>query len=385
LLLLLLPIGDTLFATPTVRALRRAYPQAHMVALAYPSNAGILEANPDIDRLLLHPTGATWPGWRGYGALLWRLNRRRFDLVVQFGPAQWWLTQAIRPRRRRRLAFPLWQWFIPLGPRPWRYRHAVSSYATLLTPREREYLPGSPVLSCSPADRARAAELLAWADGAPLIAFHPGGEGFRGMKRWPLGRFVAAARALTARHGAGAVVLGGADEIGLAEALAAGVPGCRSLAGQLNLGQTVAVLERCMLFVGNDSAPMHMAAAIGVPTVGIFGPTSPLNFRPRGPRVAVVRAGLGCSPCFHFVGSHALWTGSRCRVPSCLHAIAPGAVVDAATTLVERADRSAAALSRQPGLARPGAGYTLFGRYDARPRSAGVAEGEWHGGPGYRP
>jgi ADP-heptose:LPS heptosyltransferase len=334
LLLLLLPIGDTLFATPTVRALRRAYPQAHMVAIAYPSNAGILEDNPDIDRLLLHPTGATWPGWRGYAALLWRLNRRRFDLVVQFGPAQWWLIQAIRPRRRRRLAFPLWQWFIPLGPRPWRHRHAVSSYATLLTSRERAHLPGSPVLTCSPADRIRASELLAWAGGTPLIAFHPGGEGFRGMKRWPLGRFVEAARALTASHGAAAVVLGGADEVTLASVLAAGVPGCRSLAGQLNLGQTVAVLERCMLFVGNDSAPMHMAAAVGVPTVGIFGPTSPLNFRPRGPRVAVVRAGLGCSPCFHFVGSHSLWTGSRCRVPSCLHAVPPRSVVGAATALV---------------------------------------------------
>lgn len=334
LLLLLLPIGDTLFATPTVRALRRAHPQAQIVALAYPSNAGILAANPDIDRLLLHPTARSWPGWRAYCGLLWRLNRRRFDLAVAFGPAQWWLVRAIHPRRWRRLAFPLWQWFLPLGARPWRHRHAVSSYATLLTAAERASLPSAPVLTCTQADRARAAELLAWAEGAPLLAFHPGGEGFRGMKRWPAARFAATARLLALRYGALVVVLGGSDEARLASGLAARVPGSRSLAGLLDLGQTVAVLERCALFVGNDSAPMHMAAAIGVPTVGIFGPTNPINFRPRGPRLRVVRSGLACSPCFHFVGSHPVWAGSRCRVPSCLHTVAASRIEEAAALLV---------------------------------------------------
>jgi ADP-heptose:LPS heptosyltransferase len=84
------------------------------------------------------------------------------------------------------------------------------------------------------------------------------------------------------------------------------------------------------LFIGNDSAPMHMAAALGIPTVGIFGPTSVANFRPRGRRVEVVHAGLACSPCFHFVGSHPVWAGSRCRVPSCLHAVSTRPVLEAA-------------------------------------------------------
>src|SRR5579871_6861946 len=153
LLLLLLPIGDTLFATPTIRALRRSHPRARIVALVYPSNAGILAANPDIDRLILHPTAATWNGWGEYLGLLWRLNRMRFDLLVQFAPGQWWMTQALRPHRYRPLAFPVWQWFLPFGQRPWRYRHAVSSYATLLTARERANLPSAPVLSATPEDR----------------------------------------------------------------------------------------------------------------------------------------------------------------------------------------------------------------------------------------
>lgn len=334
ILLLLLPIGDTLFATPTIRALRRSHPDARIVALAYPTNAGILAANPDIDRLILHPTAHTWKGWPTYLGFLWRLNRMRFDLLVQFAPGQWWMTQLLRPHRYRHLAFPVWQWFFPFGPRPWRLRHAVTSYATLLTSWELPNLPAAPVLTATPKDRATVATFMAALGERPVLAIHPGGEGFRGMKRWPPARFTHLAKTLCERHNAHAVVLGGGDETDLAARVASQIPGALSLAGRLDLGQTIGVLERCFLFVGNDSAPLHMAAALGIPTVGIFGPTNPLNFRPRGPRVRVVRSGLGCSPCFHFVGSHSLWTGSRCRVPSCLHGISTGAVLAAVEELV---------------------------------------------------
>ncbi|MGH2347363.1 MAG: glycosyltransferase family 9 protein, partial [Chloroflexota bacterium] len=168
LLLLLLPIGDTLFATPTVRALRLGYPDARITALAYPSNAGILEANPDLDRLLLHPTAPTWPGPMGYVRFLWKLRRSRFDLVVRFGPAQWWMSFVMRPGQSRRLDFPIRQWFLPLGKRLVRERHAVSTYATLLTAREREHLPAGLVLHCTAADRMRVDRLLASLAGAPI-------------------------------------------------------------------------------------------------------------------------------------------------------------------------------------------------------------------------
>ena len=336
LLLLLLPIGDTLFATPTIRALRRSYPEARIVALAYRTNAGILAANPDIDRLILHPTRQDWPGLSSELGLLWRLNRARFDLLIQFGPVQWWMTQLIRPRSSRRLRFSLWQWLLPGGDRPWLRRHAASSYATLLAAAEHRYLPPTPVLQSGDADRTAVDALLAPLGCAPLVALHPGGEGFRGMKRWSPHRFVSLAVALAARYGARVVWLGGGDEIDLAADLEARVPGSLSLAGRLDLGQTLAVLERSLVFAGNDSAPMHMAAAIGLPTVGIFGPTNPVNFGPRGPHAAVVRSDLACSPCFHFAGGHPLWAGSTCRVPSCLHAISVDAVLQAVDEVVAR-------------------------------------------------
>ncbi len=340
LLLLLLPIGDTLFATPTVRALRLSYPRASITALAYPTNAGILETNPDLDRLLLHPTATTWPGLLRFSRALWELRRARFDLVVRFGPAQGWMNLVLQPRQSRGLDFPIRQWFLPFGKRPWRQRHAVSSYATLLTVPESRYLPSGPVLHCTDADRARVRSLLAPLGGAPILAVHPGGEGFHGMKRWPLGRFVDVSRSLAGRLGARVVVLGGKEERALAAHFTAKVEGAVSLVGMLSLGETVAVLERGTLFVGNDSAPLHMAGALGVPTVGIYGPTNPVNFRPRGPRIRVVRASVPCSPCFHFVGSAPLWAGSRCKVPRCLYAVSPAMVEQAAWEVLSGACRA---------------------------------------------
>src|SRR5262249_15243043 len=114
------------------------------------------------------------------------------------------------------------------------------------------------------------------------------------------------------------------------------------LNGRLSLGQTIAFLERCFLFVGNDSAPLHMAGSLGVATVGIFGPTSLTNYRPIGPYVEVARSGLVCSPCFYFVGSAPVWAGSRCRVPTCLHALAVESVIEAAERAIARKAAAAA-------------------------------------------
>ena len=75
LLLLLLPIGDTLFTTPAIHALRKKHPDAHITALVYPTNAGILRSNPDIDEFLYWPTRQTWPGLRGVLWLFWTLRQ----------------------------------------------------------------------------------------------------------------------------------------------------------------------------------------------------------------------------------------------------------------------------------------------------------------------
>src|SRR5687768_4390022 len=100
LIMSLLPIGDTLFATPALHALRIRYPRARIVVLAYPTNAGILRSNPDIDEIVLWPTRQTWGGVQGTLAVLNRLRDERFNLAVEFSNYSWWITRFARIRRR---------------------------------------------------------------------------------------------------------------------------------------------------------------------------------------------------------------------------------------------------------------------------------------------
>ena len=345
LLNLMLPIGDTLFTTPTLRAVRRRFPDAHIAALVFPTNADVLHANEDIDEIILHPTGQTFDLW-GYTRFLCSMWRHHFTIALEFRPYVWWLSVLCGVWRRLSFDILVHQWFIPVGARPWKDRHATESYATVIRLLGLQVDNSFLTIRATDADRAALADFLA-AEGVGrderLIALHPGGEGFRGMKRWDAGRFAALGDRLAERYDARIVIVGGRDELNLAKEVAT-VMQRRALVvnGRVTLGQTVALLERCYLFAGNDSAPLHMAGSLAIPTVGIFGPTSLANYHPVGPYVEVAHANLVCSPCFFFVGSHPVWAGSRCRVPTCLHAVSVATVLDAAERAIARKELHAA-------------------------------------------
>ncbi|MDR1082179.1 MAG: lipopolysaccharide heptosyltransferase II [Deltaproteobacteria bacterium] len=137
-------------------------------------------------------------------------------------------------------------------------------------------------------------------DGSFLLALAPGAS-FGGAKRWPARNFAAAAALiLEGRRGGRAVILGGTGEMGAAretEMLLSGGPPCRNLAGLTGLGECAAVLAASDLALTNDSGLMHLACALGTPTVTPFGPTDPVTTGPLGARSAVIRTPAACSPC----------------------------------------------------------------------------------------
>jgi ADP-heptose:LPS heptosyltransferase len=268
------------------------------------------------------------------------MQRRRFTMAIEFRPYVWWLSVLCGVWRRLSLDVPLYQWFFPFGARPWKDRHAIASYATVVQMLGLHVAPSRLVVRATAADRDGATMILrahGVAADERIVVLHPGGEGFRGMKRWEPRRFAVLGDQLAVRHKARVVIVGGRDELALAREVAHMMRRpALALNGQLTLGQTVALLERSYLFVGDDSAPLHMAASLDVATVGIFGPTSLVNYRPAGPYVEVARSGIVCSPCFHFVGSHPVWAGSHCRVPTCLHTLAVDEVIAAAERALAR-------------------------------------------------
>jgi hypothetical protein len=136
-------------------------------------------------------------------------------------------------------------------------------------------------LHVSPEHRARAdARLAEWGidEGSLLIGLNPGAT--MEVKRWPVERFAAVGRELTTRYDARIMVLGGPGDEQRAEVIARAVPGAVSVAGKTRLGETAALLRHCRLLISGDTGPLHMAVALGVPVVGLFGPTNPAKYGP---------------------------------------------------------------------------------------------------------
>lgn len=199
--------------------------------------------------------------------------------------------------------------------------------------------PGQPRLRIPDEARARAASLLgaAGSDGAQTVVVHAGGG--RDIKQWNLDRFAEVANRLSASHGVNVVLSGSAGDRTLVDAMKAGLRpdvACLDLVGVVDLVTLAAVLERASLLITGDTGPMHLAAALDVPVVAIFGPSDPARWGPFSERARVVRVQLPCSPC-----NRIRRPPERCRghVPDCLAAVTADAVYQAAVEAVRSGAR----------------------------------------------
>ena len=151
------------------------------------------------------------------------------------------------------------------------------------------------------------------------------------VKRWAPGRFAALGTWLNQRHGLPVVLIGAGFEAELADSIAAGIEGRSvSFAGSSSIRETIEILRAAAVVVSNDSGPMHLAAAVGAPVVGIFGPTNPVKWRPWGERTRVVTAVDGCpkQPCYY------LSSMPECDAADCIGRIGVEQVSDAVNELL---------------------------------------------------
>ncbi len=265
-------IGDAVLSTGLLDHLIRAHPEARFTIACGPAAEGVFERMPNRDRTIILAKRR----WRAHWLDLWRATAgQRWDLVVDLRASAFsWLVRA----RRRVVAKG--------GRHP---EHRVRQLGALLGLDP----PPLPVAWFAEADATRAAALLPGP--GPWMALGPTANW--GRKVWPADRFVAVFRALTAPDGplpgARAVILGGP---GAAEAAMAApvldALGARAvdLVGGLALPEVAAVLARSAFFLGNDSGLMHLAAATGCPTLGLFGPSRVAEYAPVGRRAAHVQA-----------------------------------------------------------------------------------------------
>ena len=193
---------------------------------------------------------------------------------------------------------------------------------------------------------------MGWDGRKPLLGIHPGSDAAFRAKRWGADRFgELAARAM--REGALLpVVLGGPDDREvLREVRAASDPGVVEAAEQ-DIVETAGLISLCSGFVSNDSGLMHLASALDVPTLALFGPTDPVKNRPLGARTVLHRLGLDCSPCDRETATF------RCQGHECLTQMDVGSVLDALKSLLADSERQAPRLGSGAHGSRKAAPWT---------------------------
>jgi heptosyltransferase III len=262
-------IGDAVISTGILNHLLARHPTARFTVACGPVAAGVFTAMPRLERLILMPKQK----WDGHWFKLWgQVVRARWELVVDLRGSG----TAFFLNARRRLV-------LKGGRRPGP-RLAQLAASMGVSP------PPLPVAWTAPADRARAQALLP--EGVPLIGLGPTAN-WAG-KVWPAERFVALYAALRERHlpAARPVIFAGPGpvEAAMAQPVSAALPGAIDLAGRLSLPEAAACLARMTLFIGNDSGLMHLAAAAGAPTLGLFGPSPVDEYAPSGRRAGFVVA-----------------------------------------------------------------------------------------------
>jgi heptosyltransferase-2 len=303
-------LGDAVMSLPALRALRERFPRAYIAVQARPWVADLYAREHFPDHIIPYVSARGAADWSGKWRAARALRAENFDCAVllpnSFDSALVvWLAGI--PRRigynRDRRGLLLTDAIPPPAPGEIP-RHERFYYLELL--RRSGILSESPVsdaihLDC--ADTARQAGEARFRElglAAPVIGVSPGAA-YGGAKRWLPERFAEAACHLAAELGATVAVFGSQDERAIAETVAgqlcASRIGLRNFAGETTLRQFIDLAAACRIFITNDSGAMHVAAALGVPTVAVFGATDHEATGPTGPFVQVVREPVECSPC----------------------------------------------------------------------------------------
>jgi len=298
-------VGDAVMSLPAIRAVRARFPGAELAVLARPWVAGVYARETAIDRVVPYTAprgGRGWPARRaaardlgGFDCAILLPNSFESALVA------WMAAIPVRIGYRRDGRGLLLTAAIP-PPGPGDIpRHERFYYLELLRRAGLiDAFPPATDIRLDGAEAARAAgrERLEREGLTGAVGGVSPGAAYGGAKRWPAERFAAAAARVAHETGAGVALFGAASERAACDTLAASldVP-VRNFAGRTSLAEFIDLAAACQVFLTNDSGAMHIATALGVPTVAVFGATDDTTTGPTGPLARVVREHVPCSPC----------------------------------------------------------------------------------------
>jgi heptosyltransferase-2 len=326
-------VGDALMAMPALRAVRVRFPEARIAIVARPYVAEIYRGQQICDELIPYDPWGEHAGLRGRERLARELRVQKFDvaLLLQNAFDAAWLVW--RAGIAERIGYArdgrtlLLTKRIPVPKRGEIPAHEQFYYLELLRRSGWiDSLPGESLVRLEVIEdqRQRADQTLFAAGGrrnVPRIAIGAGAS-YGSAKCWPPERFADFVNRFLLHTDADVILFGTASEQTVSHAIAGGIKGPSiSMVGKTTMSDLPALLSQCQLFVGNDSGAMHVAAAVGLPVVAIFGPTDPHGTAPMTSRCTIVQEKTYCSPCFL----------RRCPIDHrCMTNVAPEAVEAAA-------------------------------------------------------
>ncbi len=311
-------LGDLLFLGPGLRWLRDRLPRAHITLAigpwARPALPGLAGAYDEVIELPFPafergPRAGAMTRWGLLGREARRLRRHAFDAALVCRPDHWWGAMLARFA-----GIPWRLGFDTQETTPWlsrslalRHEHAAAANLRLMATLTGDAIhpdpTAHPLRFHIPADDAAQADALLAAafgrDVGPLVVIHPGSGA--AVKLWETGKWAEMARRLV-DAGARVVVTGGPGETSLTQAVAQADTRILDLGGRTSFSLLAAVLARADLVLGPDSGPLHLAVAVGTPTVHLFGPADPVLYGPWGDpaRHVVIASPWDCAPCGKF-------------------------------------------------------------------------------------
>jgi ADP-heptose:LPS heptosyltransferase len=309
-------IGDCITALPALRRLKQHFPAAHISVMAGRATLPIWKAEKVVDETIefnfFHARsslGKLEVTTRDRKELADRLHVCRFDLAIDLRK-QPDTRELLKLTGARILAgfdhqgrFPWldvaleWDEDVPLRTKR---THVTDDLNALVDAIAASSEPRSPAITAAKTPRGSKDARMPRLFSRPLVCVHPaaGSE----MRQWPLDKFSELIELLLGEANLNVAIIGGPDEEKIADQVLRHVEQRNqvfNLVGKLSLAELPKLLERAALFVGNNSGPQHLAASLGVPTVGIHsGVVDAHEWGPAGPRAVAIRRQMSCSPCF---------------------------------------------------------------------------------------
>ncbi len=336
-------IGDVLLSTPVVKALRKRFPRSHIAIMVRPYARDIVLGNPYLDQVIIYDKYGAQRSFLASIKFAWGLKKKKFDLALILHPTNRVHLVTFLAGIKKRVGFNRKMAFLLTDKiehkKQQGQKHELQYSLDIIrflgiepgVPPDQRLCSGGLFMPIRQDSEIYIEQFLAtqgFQRGDKMIALHPGAS--CPSKIWPKERFAELASKLADKFKVKVVVVAGPDDIDIGKDLIDFMHcACIDACGETSVSQLASLLRRCCLFISNDSGPVHIATAVGVPVVAIFGRSQaglgPRRWGPTGKDDIVLHKDVGCKVCL----AHNCQKGF-----ACLGAISVEQVVEAAEKLL---------------------------------------------------